>query len=121
MIILIRTSGIYITRKWDAQSYLGFWHKNDHQVPARKPDLEIVNNNNKTTKQNKNKKQTGICRIVEYAILADHRIKIKESEKREREVLRPCQRTKKHKKMKLTVIRIVISALRKDREREWNS
>ena len=43
-----------------------------HLISARRPDLAIVN---------KNKKRT--CRIVDFAVPADHRVKPKEIEKRE--------------------------------------
>ena len=42
----------------------------------RKPDLVIINKEKK-----KRKKRT--CYIVEFAILADHRVKIKENKKRD--------------------------------------
>ena len=43
-----------------------------HQISARRPDLIII----------KNKKT--ICRIVDFTVLADHRIKFKESEKKDK-------------------------------------
>ena len=50
-------------------------------MPARRPDLMIVN-----------KKRT--YQVVDFVILADHRVKIKETEKK-RQILRSCLRTKK--------------------------
>ena len=50
-------------------------------IPAKRPDLLIVN-------------KKGTCRIVDFAVQADHRVKIKENEKK-RQILRSCQRTKK--------------------------
>ena len=44
----------------------------DHLIPARRQDLKINND--------KKKKKT--CRIVDYSVLTDHRLKIKENEKR---------------------------------------
>ena len=41
-----------------------------HLIQARKPDLEIIN------------KKERICRIEDFAVPADHRVKIKENEKR---------------------------------------
>ena len=38
----------------------------DHQIPARRPALIIIN------------KKKGICKIVDFAVPADHRIKGKE-------------------------------------------
>ena len=47
----------------------------DHLISARRPDLIIINNNNK-------KKRT--CKIVDFAVSADHRIKLKECEKKDK-------------------------------------
>ena len=41
----------------------------DHQISARRPDLVRVINKKRT------------CRIVKFAVPADHNVKIKESEK----------------------------------------
>ena len=49
----------------------------DHLISARRPDLIIINNNKK-----KKKKRT--CKIVDFAVLADHRIKLKECEKKDK-------------------------------------
>ena len=46
----------------------------DHLILPRRPDLIIVNNNNK--------KRTS--RMVEFAVPADHRVKLKKSEKKEK-------------------------------------
>ena len=43
----------------------------DHLISARKPDLIILN------------KKKRICRIVDFAVLADHRIKLKECGKKD--------------------------------------
>ena len=47
----------------------------DHLLSARRPDLIIINKKNKKTKQKK------ICKIVDFAVPADHRIKLKECER----------------------------------------
>ena len=44
----------------------------DHLIPIRQPDLVIVNNKKRT------------CQIVNFAVSADHRVKLKESEKRDK-------------------------------------
>ena len=44
----------------------------DHLIPARRPDLIIINK----------KKKKKICKIVDFAVPADHRIKLKECERR---------------------------------------
>ena len=48
----------------------------DDLISARRPDLIIINNNN-----NKKKK---ICKIFDFTVPADHRIKLKECEKRDK-------------------------------------
>ena len=48
-----------------------------HLISARQPDLEIVKK-----KKIKTKKRT--CRIVDFAISADHRVKLKETKKRDK-------------------------------------
>ena len=45
----------------------------DHLIPARRPDLIIINN-----------KKKRICKIVDFAVPADHRINLKESEKKDK-------------------------------------
>ena len=53
--------------------FMEFEIQTDHLISARRPDLMIVK---------KKKKRT--CRIVDYAVPADHRGKLKESEKRDK-------------------------------------
>ena len=48
----------------------------DHFILARRPDLLIV----KKKKKKEKKKRT--CKTVDFVVPADHRIKLKESEKR---------------------------------------
>ena len=50
----------------------------DHLISARKPDLIIINN-----KKKKKKKKERICKIVNFAVPADYRIKLKECEKKD--------------------------------------
>ena len=47
----------------------------DHRISARIPDLTIINNK---------KKRERTCEIVEFAVPADHRIKLKECEKKDK-------------------------------------
>ena len=44
----------------------------DHLISARRPDLRIINNNNNNNNNNNKSK------IVDFAVSADHRIKLKE-------------------------------------------
>ena len=50
----------------------------DHLIPARRPNLIIIN------KKKKEKKEKRICKIVDFAVPADHRINLKESEKKDK-------------------------------------
>ena len=75
------------TNKWyrhnpapvpENDSHKLLWYFNiqmDHLTPARRPDLIIIN---------KKKKKKRICKIVDFAVLADHRINLKESEKKDK-------------------------------------
>ena len=69
----------------------------DHLISARRPDLIIIN-----------KKRT--CKIVDFDVSADHRVKLKESEKKDK-YLDLARELKKLWNMKVTFIPIVISAL----------
>ena len=46
----------------------------DHLISARRPDLIIINN----------KKKKGTCWTVVFAVQADHRVKLKKSEKKDK-------------------------------------
>ena len=49
-----------------------FEKQTDNLILARRPDLEIIKNKTKN------------CRIVDFAVLADHSVKLKEIEKRDK-------------------------------------
>ena len=70
----------------------------DHLIPARRPDLIIINNKKRRT-----------CKIVDFAVPADHRIKLKECEKKNK-YLDLARELKKLGNMQVTIIPIVISA-----------
>ena len=72
----------------------------DHLISARRPDLIIIN---------KKKKKKKICKIVDFAVPADHKIKLKECEKRDK-YLDLARELKKLWNMKVTIIPIVIGA-----------
>ena len=72
--------------------------KMDHLILARKPDLLIINNNNKKKR---------ICKIVDFA---DHRIKLKECEVKDKYLDLARESKKKLWNMKVTIIPIVIVA-----------
>ena len=50
----------------------GFDIQADHLISARRPNLIIINKKKKT------------CKIVDFAVPADHRIKLKECEKKDK-------------------------------------
>ena len=57
----------------------------DHLISARRPDLIIINNNKKRT-----------CKIVYFAVRADHKIKLKESEKKNKYLDRELKKLWNH-------------------------
>ena len=67
----------------------------DHLISARRPDLIIIN------------KRKRICQIVDFAVPADHRIKLKECEKRDKS-LDLARELKKLCNLKVTTVPIVI-------------
>ena len=69
----------------------------EHLISARRPDLIIINIKKRT------------CKIVNFSIPADHRIKLKESEKKDK-YLDLARELKKLWNMKVTIIPIVNSA-----------
>ena len=69
-----------------------------HLILARRPDLIIIN------------KKKRICKIVDFAVPADHRINLRESEKKDK-YLDLARELKKLWNMKVTILPIVIGAL----------
>ena len=69
-----------------------------HLIPARRPDLIIIN------------KKKRICKIVDFAVAVDHRINLKESEKKDK-YLDLARELKNLWNMKVTTVPIVIGAL----------
>ena len=69
----------------------------DHIIPARRPDLMIIN------------KKKRICKIVDFAVPADHRIILKECAKKDK-YLDLTRELKKLWNMKVTIVSIVIGA-----------
>ena len=82
----------------ETQKYIwDFDQQTDHLISARQPDLEIVN---------KKKKEN----LLNSAIPVDHRVKLKEDEKRDK-YLDLARKLKNLWNMKVTVIPIVVGAL----------
>ena len=75
-----------------------FYIQTDHLISARRPNLIITNNNKKRT-----------CKIADFAVPADHRLKLKECEKKDK-YLDLVRELKKLWNMKVTIIPIVIGA-----------
>ena len=71
----------------------------DYLIPTRRPDLIIIK-----------KKKKRICKIVDFAVPADHRINLKEVEKKDK-YLDLARKLKKLWNMKVTIVPIVIGAL----------
>ena len=69
----------------------------DHLIPARRLDLIIINKKKRT------------CKIVDFTVLADHRIKQKECEKKDK-YLDLARELKKLWNMQVTITPIVIGA-----------
>ena len=69
-------------------------------ISARRPDLIIIN------------KKKRICIIVDFAVPADHRIKLKESEKKGK-YLDLARELKKLWNMKVTIVPVVIGSVTK--------
>ena len=67
----------------------------------------------KKKRKEKKRKEKKFCRIVNFAVLADHRIRLKESEKRDK-YQHFARELKKLWNIKVTVIPIVIVALGRD-------
>ena len=74
----------------------------DHLISARRPDLIIIN-------KKKKKKKKRICKIVDFAVPADHRINLKECEKKDK-YLNLARELKKLWNMRVTIVPIVIGA-----------
>ncbi len=69
------TNKWYIAAVLENDTHKLLWDFNiqtDHLIPARRPDLIIVNKKKRT------------CKIVDFAVPADHRIKLKECEKKDK-------------------------------------
>ena len=77
---------------------MGFWQTNGSPILDQ------------TTRPYNNEQRKRICRIVDFAAPADHRGKLKESEKKHK-YLDLARELKKLWKIKVTIILIVISAL----------
>ena len=99
--LTIQTNDICTTYTKINDTYKLLWDFNiqtDHLIAARRPDLIIIN---------KKKKRT--CKIVDFAAPADHRINLKESEKKDK-YLDVARELKKLWNMKVMIVPIVVGA-----------
>ena len=87
-------------RKWQSQTPVGLWYTNGS--PNLGPMTRSYNNQQK-------KKKKKICKIVDFAVPADHRIKLKECEKKDK-YLDLARELIKQLNMKVTITVIVIVA-----------
>ena len=62
----------------------------DHLISARRSDLIIINKKKKKKKKKKKEEKKRNCKIVNFAVPAYHRIKLKECEEKDKYVPRPC-------------------------------
>ena len=85
-------------RKWHTQTPMGLWHTHGS------PNLD-----QKTRPYNNHQEKMRTCKIVDFAVPADHRIKPKECEKKDK-YLDLARDLKKLWNMKVTIIPIVIGA-----------
>ena len=75
-----------------------FYIQTDHLISARRPDLIIINIKKR------------ICKSVDFAVPANHRINLKESETKDK-YLDLAREFKRLWNMKVTIVPIVIGAL----------
>ena len=72
----VRTNGKWITQNNETHKlHWDFEMQTNQLISARRPDLIIINKKERT------------CRIVDFAVLADHRLKLKECRKRDKYLL----------------------------------
>ena len=79
--LTIRTNVIYANANispevWHMQTTLGFWHQN------KSPNFSQTNRRYNNQQKKKRRKRT--WRNVSFSVLADHRVKLKEKEKKDK-------------------------------------
>ena len=85
--------------KWHTQTPIGLWYTNGSPNLGQKT----------RPSNNQQQKKKKICKIVDFTVPADHKIKLKEHEKRDK-YLDLARELKKLWNMKVTIIPIVIGA-----------
>ena len=84
--------------EYDTQTPLGFWHT------ERSPNFR------QKTRSINNQQKKRICKIVDFAVPADHRIKLKEWEKKDKYLDLAREWKKKLWNMKVKIVPLVIGA-----------
>ena len=100
MIVTTTTTAITTTTIIIIIIIIILWDSNiqmDHLIQTRKLD-------------NNNQQKKGTCKIVDFAVLADHRVKLKECEKKDKYFDFARELKKKLWNMQVTIIPIVIGA-----------
>ena len=82
-------------RKCDTYNSLGFWDTNKSQISVLRPDLVLINN-----------KRMNFC-LEDFVVSADHRVKIKESEKQDK-YLDLDRELNKQWKIRVTLVPIIV-------------
>ena len=88
-----------IPKKWDTKIPWDFEIQMDHLIPVRRPNPVLIN-----------KKKKRNCYFVDFAVSADHRMKIKQNKKINKYLGRNRE-LKKQWNMKVTVVLIAFGAL----------
>ena len=95
----------------DMSTYTGLFYASwlGRKKTLVRVSVKNYNNNNNNNNNNNQQKKKKICKIVDFAVPADHRIKPKECEKKDK-YLDLARELKKLWNMKVTIIPIVIGA-----------
>ena len=91
--------------EWHTQTPMGLWHTNGSSNLGQKTRPYSIQ------KKKKKKKEKRTCKIVDFAVPADHRIKLKESEKKDN-YLDLAWELKKLWNIKVTILLTVIGVFR---------
>ena len=98
------------TNKWYMHNLASIQENDTHLTPmGLRHTNGSPNLGQKTRPYNNQQKKKIICKIVNFAVPADHKIKLKEWEKKNK-YLDPARELKKLWNLKVTIIPIVISA-----------
>ena len=84
---------------WENDTHKLLWDfgtERDHLISARRSDLIIINNKKKKNQKKKNQTKKG--KIVDFTVSADHRIKLKKLEKKDKylELAWELKKTREH-------------------------